>query len=908
MKLSIIERREIAAGTIEIGFDISGKNFVFQAGQYVEITLPQLLYDDTRGKSRNFSIASSPNDRKYLRIAFRLSGSGFKKTLCEMMVGSEVEVNGPFGDMAIPNDSSVPIVFVAGGIGITPFLSMLCFITEEKLPYTITLLYANKEKGSATYLAELETMAKQNPRFSLRSHFGAIASETFQKNIDIQKMKTAQWFVVGPPAMVTETMKIIRTLGVLQGKVRCTEFGGYTDSLPVQEKSSIQKNTDSGADEIVHTETIPGLSESLLHALNKNVLVSVTDLDGSIVYANDKFVEVSKYNRDELIGKNHRILKSGFHSPLIYEELWQTISSGKAWRGEIKNKAKDGSFYWVDANIAPIFSKNNTVSGYIAIRFLITERKELEEKMAESKKAMMNLLEDVLQEKDISERRSEDLQKFQSAVENTSQHVIITDLEGVIIYANPAVTQTTGYSPAEMIGKKPSLWGRQMPQEFYSDMWRTIKEEKKTFTGELQNKRKNGDVYTVFANISPVLNAQGEVKFFVGLETDISKQKEFDQLLQHEKESVERKVIERTQELKEEKARLLASINSLSFGFIIADINDKVIVKNAAISTILDLSQEPTSVQDLSDLSKEHSSELDVLAHSCRECVSLKKVVKLKEISHGKKYLRVFCTPIITNGENPQEQDKAIGYVMLVEDITEAKIMERSRDEFFAVASHELRTPLTAIRGNAAMILDMYADKIIDNDMKEMLQDIDTSSIRLISIVNDFLEVSRLEQGRIEMKKENFSISEVIEKVVRSFKDMAGKKGLTLSYVPPASPLPLVIADKDKVEQVLINLVGNAFKFTKEGSITVSVNAVDDFVTVRVIDTGSGISEHNQALLFRKFQPAGEQMLARDVTKSTGLGLYISRLILSGMGGTIELEKSEVDKGSTFMFTLPISK
>ena len=379
-----------------------------------------------------------------------------------------------------------------------------------------------------------------------------------------------------------------------------------------------------------------------------------------------------------------------------------------------------------------------------------------------------------------------------------------------------------------------------------------------------------------------------------------------------EKKKVEDEVRGKTKELREEKARLLASINSLSFGFIIADTNDTVIVKNAAISSILELTQEPTSVRDIVDSFRGVSAGLDVLVHSCRECIDLKKVVELKEISHGKKYLRVFCTPIITKDEMSQDmqdmQEKVIGYAMLVEDVTEARIMERSRDEFFAVASHELRTPLTAIRGNADMMLEMYADKIVDKDMKEMLQDIDTSSVRLINIVNDFLEVSRLEQGKIEIKKENFNVSDVVEKVVRDLKIVDAQKGLSLVYTTPSSPLPTVFADKQRTEQILINLVGNAAKFTKEGGITITASVVDGFVGIRVIDTGSGISEHNQALLFRKFQQAGEQMLARDVTQSTGLGLYISKLIISSMGGTIGIEKSELGKGSTFVFTLPISK
>lgn len=379
--------------------------------------------------------------------------------------------------------------------------------------------------------------------------------------------------------------------------------------------------------------------------------------------------------------------------------------------------------------------------------------------------------------------------------------------------------------------------------------------------------------------------------------------------LDAEKKRVEIDVQEKTKELREEKARLLASINSLSFGFIIADTNDTLIVKNAAISNILELTQEPTSVRDIVDSLRGVSAGLDVLVHSCRECIDLKKVVELKEISHGKKYLRVFCTPIIVKDELSQDTpEKVIGYAMLVEDVTEARVMERSRDEFFAIASHELRTPLTAIRGNADMILDMYADKIVDKDMKEMLQDIDTSSVRLINIVNDFLEASRLEQGKIEIKKENFNVSDVIEKVVRDLKIMDAQKGLSLVYTAPPSPLPTVFTDKQRTEQILVNLLGNAAKFTKEGSITITASVAGNFVGIRIIDTGTGISEHNQALLFRKFQQAGEQMLARDVTQSTGLGLYISKLIISSMGGTIGLEKSELGKGSTFVFTLPISE
>lgn len=127
---------------------------------------------------------------------------------------------------------------------------------------------------------------------------------------------------------------------------------------------------------------------ALLSALNQTALVSVTDAKGRITYANDKFVEVSKFNLEELLGQNHRILKSGDQPDELFVELWKNISHGKVWRGEIKNKAKDGSYYWVDTSIAPITDEKNKPLQYIAVRFLITDKKEALERLEEQKEQL----------------------------------------------------------------------------------------------------------------------------------------------------------------------------------------------------------------------------------------------------------------------------------------------------------------------------------------------------------------------------------------------------------------------------------------------------------------------------------------------------------------------------------------
>ena len=362
--------------------------------------------------------------------------------------------------------------------------------------------------------------------------------------------------------------------------------------------------------------------------------------------------------------------------------------------------------------------------------------------------------------------------------------------------------------------------------------------------------------------------------------------------VENEKSKVEETVAIRTQELSDEKSRLLASINSLSSGYVLADILGNIILSNNAIRSILEVDENPRAIADMA----RYFDKFD-LVNSCKECLESNKIVNVKDIEYKNKFLRLFCGPV-------SNDSKVIGHVLLIEDMTEAKILERSKDEFFAVASHELRTPLTAIRGNTEMIMSIYADKVQDQDVREMISDIETASVRLIGIVNDFLEVSRLEQGNTVFEKTDFDVSEIIVRVLSSVKLLVAAQKIELKFIKPES-LPHAFADKVKTEQVLFNLLGNAAKFTKEGTITVSILVEDKFLKIRITDTGSGIAAKNLSLLFRKFQPAGEQALARDVSKSTGLGLYISKIITEKMGGMIGLEKSEVGVGSTFFFTLP---
>ncbi len=360
-KLSVISKKQVAFDIYEIILGLGKEGFTFKPGQYIHLSLPSLKYPDPRGNGRDFSIASSPND-KHLALAFKNTGSGFKKTLLEVE-NVKVEIDGPFGRFTLPKDSDQKFTFIASGIGVTPFLSMVKFATEEKLSYKITLLYTASSKQKAVFLHKLLQLEKENPNFELKTHFGTLTNEIIQE--EIKDKSSTLFYLSGAPQRVFDIENILLSLGVQRKNILKEEFTGYWGD-PMNNELSKRPYSDL---------------EALLQALNNTAIVSEANAEGIITFVNDKFVEISKYSKDELIGQNHRILKSGFHSKPFYENMWATIARGRLWRGQIKNKAKDGSFYWVDTSIAPILDQDGKPIKYISVRFPITERQQAEEEL-----------------------------------------------------------------------------------------------------------------------------------------------------------------------------------------------------------------------------------------------------------------------------------------------------------------------------------------------------------------------------------------------------------------------------------------------------------------------------------------------------------------------------------------------
>ena len=236
------------------------------------------------------------------------------------------------------------------------------------------------------------------------------------------------------------------------------------------------------------------------------------------------------------------------------------------------------------------------------------------------------------------------------------------------------------------------------------------------------------------------------------------------------------------------------------------------------------------------------------------------------------------------------------------------KELDVLKDEFVSVASHELRTPMTAIKSYLWMALDGQAGPL-NEKQKYYLQKSYESTNRLIKLVNNMLNISRIESGRISLELDNVNLPKLVKDVIEEINPRAIELDIKL-ILKPSDNIPLVIADADKIKEVVINLIGNSLKFTpKKGSIIIDFQLKDDQVFVSVTDTGSGLTSDMIENLFQKFGliKGSYKTNQSSTSQGTGLGLYICKQILKLHHGDIFASSPGIGQGSTFTFSLPIS-
>jgi signal transduction histidine kinase len=239
----------------------------------------------------------------------------------------------------------------------------------------------------------------------------------------------------------------------------------------------------------------------------------------------------------------------------------------------------------------------------------------------------------------------------------------------------------------------------------------------------------------------------------------------------------------------------------------------------------------------------------------------------------------------------------------LQEKSLQVEIESRHKSQFLANMSHELRTPLNAILGYTELVLDCIYGEIPDR-MRGVMERVQVNGRHLLGLINDVLDLAKIEAGQLTLEMAEYAMKDVVEGVLDAVEPLAGEKQITLrSEISP--DLPAGWGDERRLAQVLMNLIGNAIKFTDAGEVSIRASTLDEALLVAVRDTGSGISEVDQGRIFDEFQQADSSSIRRK--GGTGLGLSIAKRIIEMHGGCIWVE-SALGEGSTFSFTLPTSK
>lgn len=244
-------------------------------------------------------------------------------------------------------------------------------------------------------------------------------------------------------------------------------------------------------------------------ALDESTIVTITDSNGIITYVNDKFIEISKYSKEDIIGKTHNVLNSGLHSPEFFESLWETVSSGNIWRGEIRNRAKDGKYYWVKTTIVPFLNSEGKPYQFVSIRNDITALKETEAHL---------------------ENKIKEVGDIKFALDQSSI-VAFTDARGIITNVNDKFCEISKFTREELIGRSHSLLNSgHHSKEFFGNLWSTIKKGD-VWKGEIRNAAKDGTLYWVDTTIIPFLDEVGKPYQYLAIRNDITEKKRTKEIL-----------------------------------------------------------------------------------------------------------------------------------------------------------------------------------------------------------------------------------------------------------------------------------------------------------------------------------------------------------------------------------------
>jgi phosphate/phosphite/phosphonate ABC transporter binding protein len=505
----------------------------------------------------------------------------------------------------------------------------------------------------------------------------------------------------------------------------------------------------------------------------------------------------------------------------------------------------------------------------------------------------------------LQRRESEEALRIRSAaIEAAAASIFITDRHGTIEYVNPAFSRVTGYSAAEVVGRTPSLLKSGLhPPFLYQTLWNTILAGK-VWHGEVTNRRKDGTTYVDESIIAPVSDEQGRIIHFVAIKQDITA----------------RKTAEMQLEYIAHQNRLI--LNTVAEGICGVDAEGRATFLNDAAVRMLGYAREELLGQSLHALTHHtHADGSPFPAETCQISTAVRNGIpchipdELFWRKNGRPLRVEFtATPMMTGDGEPR------GAVVSFRDISlrmaaeealrrakeEAELASQTKSAFLANMSHELRTPLNAILGYSEIV----AEELRGEGQEEMAEDLErirSAGQHLLSLINDILDLSKIEAGKMTLSLHEFDVAEVVCDVAATVQPLAQKNANTLRVECPPETGTLY-ADRLRFRQILLNLLSNALKFTENGTVSLRVarekGGGDARLRFEIEDSGIGMTAEQVQGLFQDFTQ-GDSSTTRKYG-GTGLGLAISRRFCRMMGGDIAVV-SEPGKGSIFTVILPVT-
>lgn len=572
-------------------------------------------------------------------------------------------------------------------------------------------------------------------------------------------------------------------------------------------------------------------------AVLSSSIVSNTDARGIITDVNENFELISGYSKDELCGRTHSIINSGYHPRAFWVDMWKMISSGKIWRSEVKNRRKNGSYYWVDTFIIPFKDPDGQVVEYLSIRNDITLRKSQEEEII-----MLN----------------HSLIDFQNAISGSSI-VSRADLKGMIIYVNKNFVNISGYSEQELLGENHKMINSGYhPKSFWTSMWKTIASGK-TWRAEVKNQAKNGTFYWVDTFIYPLKDNDNRIVEYLSIRNDITQRK-----LQ------EQQLVDKEQELRLLTDQLNLAISASGMGLWKVDYESKMLVGDARVRSIFGIDKSHISFHELSDVV--HPEDLDAklaLDRSLIEGDDNDYVSEFRVISPSTretKYLRssgIFIRD--TNG-------KRIGGISVVHDLTYDRRREdnllralKEKEALVREIHHRVKNNLQLI-SSLIYLRQLSSKQMIDKGFMDAIRD----KIKSVSLIHERL----LQTDGLN----SISIKDYLERLIHD---------ISLSYQAPNTTVRLhcdIIDHQFTTDyatylgQLVNELVTNAYKYAfvgrELGTIRVILRRTNSFV-LTVEDDGVGFQSKS------------------DPLTSSSYGMQLIQVFTKQIKGSLTLEHQE---------------